>query len=77
MPWLVFEATKHALVCLSFEEIDERDRPPRRIWDDPEALHDHFARVKARRKREADPNYEAAPDGEPVENAAVKEFLRG
>lgn len=28
-------------------ELSEEDRPPRKIWDDPEALKDWFDRLKS------------------------------
>jgi hypothetical protein len=74
LPAGYFDAIGMALGFLSFEELPEEDRPPRRIWLNNEALKEHFAAVKARRKAEADPN---APDPieDPVDNPAARDLI--
>ena len=49
LPVSLFEAIKRALLFLSWEELPEDERPPRAIWLDNEALHEHFDEVRAAR----------------------------
>ena len=50
-PWTWFHAVRLAQIYLSFEELPDDERPPKRIWDDSEALNEHFRWVKAERDR--------------------------
>lgn len=56
---------------LSFDELPDNERPPRRIWTDGEKLNDWFARVK--RNREDEMKGHAIED--PVENELAAEML--
>lgn len=60
---------------ISFDELEEEERPPRKIWLDTEALESHFAMLKAKRKREAEGD--TTLEGEPVQNKAARELLSG
>lgn len=51
VPWTWFHAVRLAQVFLSFEELPDDERPPKRIWDDSEALTAHFRWVKQERER--------------------------
>lgn len=69
-----------ALIFLSFDEMEERDRPPKRIWLDGDKLREHMDMVKRRRKEEAerggrDSSLDEIED--PVENAAAKGLIVG
>jgi hypothetical protein len=36
LPHTIFEAIRSALLIISFDELPENERPPRRIWNDAE-----------------------------------------
>lgn len=72
LPWHLFEATRTALVYLSWEaNLPKDELPPKRIWDDPEALNEHFEMVEKRRREGRDgKNIE-----DPVQNEAAKSLI--
>lgn len=77
VPAIWFDAIRKALTFISWQENLEEDEVPKRaIWLDPDALEDHFAGVKQRRKEK----YEVKGGGEiedPVENPAAKDLVVG
>lgn len=74
LPGGYFDAITMALSFLSFEELPDDDRPPRKIWLNNEALKEHFAAVKARYKAKGDPNA-PEPIEDPVDNPAAKDLI--
>jgi hypothetical protein len=72
MPHTLFRAINRAVAILSWEELDEKERPPKAIWTDDEALVEHFQRIKRNRERER----EGQGIEDPVDNDFAKE-LRG
>lgn len=52
LPYTIHDALLSALGFLSFDELPEKERPPKRIWLDGEKLDAWFAEVK--RVREAE-----------------------
>jgi hypothetical protein len=76
LPHTLFEAYRVALMFLSFDELPEDERPPRRIWHDGEALREHFEAVKRSRRREAE-GHGSTRIEDPVDNQAAKELIVG
>lgn len=64
-----------AMFFLSFDELGEKERPPKKIWLDSEALHDWFEMVKRNREREA--KGDQIMEGEPVQNQAASALISG
>lgn len=58
------------MLILSWEELPEEERPPKRIWLDDERLNAFFQEVRRRRKQEA--SGERAPIEDPVQNEAAR-----
>ena len=74
-PYFWTDAVSSALLHLSWEELPAEDRPPKRMWDQPERLSAWFDEVKRRRD-------EKKPDGpgeieDPVENPAARSLIVG
>lgn len=72
MPYTLFRAINRAVAILSWEELPEKERPPKSLWDDDERLVEWFDRIKRNRDREA----EGQGIEDPVENDMAK-GLRG
>lgn len=60
---------------LSFDELAEDERPPKKIWLDTEAMESHFAAVKAKREREV--KGDTTLEGESVQNKAARDLVSG
>lgn len=75
LPYTVAEAIQRALTWLSFEELEESERPPRRIWQDDSKLKEWFAMVKKRREEKFGGKSTEIED--PVQNEAAKGLLVG
>lgn len=75
LPAPYFEHIRVSMIYLGFEEMPEDDRPPKSIWQEPDALKRHFDELKANRKRQADPTA-AEPIEEPVQNDLTKHITR-
>lgn len=73
LPHTLFDLIQQALRFLDFEELPRDERPPKSIWEDPEAMTAHFEMVEARRKEKAKGN----DIEDPVENEAAKDLLVG
>jgi hypothetical protein len=71
-PHVVFDAIRTALVILSFDELTEDERPPKRLWTDGERLKAWFDEVKRRR----DEKYGGKGPG-PIEDPVQNEAARG
>jgi hypothetical protein len=57
------EAINHGLVILSwFENYVSEELPPENLWDDTEAVEEHFKRVKERKDAERDGHKPAEED---------------
>lgn len=75
LPWRWFEAIRLAMYFLSFDELSEEERPPKKIWLDSEKLHDWFEMVKRNRERES--KGDTILEGEPVQNKAASALVSG
>lgn len=76
LPHTMFEATRLGLVFLGFEELGEKDTPPKRIWLDGDKLEAWFDEVRKRREREA--KGEGSDEIEdPVDNDAAALLIVG
>lgn len=72
-PYNLVDAITMGLGFLGFEENAPEDRPPKRIWQDPERLKAHWAAVRKRWKEGAD----GKEIDDPVENAAAEGLIVG
>ena len=55
VPWPLQEAINHGLTILSwYENYLPEEMPPENLWDDGEAIEDHFRRVRERKEAERD-----------------------
>lgn len=80
-PWVLFDAIRTALMFCKFEELPEKEVPPKRIWLDGDKLNDWFRMVKRRREEEmrgdggsSDSSYE---DGGMETNPAAAQLMVG
>lgn len=80
VPWYLHEAIQHALHVLSwFENYQEKEIPDENIWDDPQALEQHWKLVKIRREDERNGVTPADEDtvpgsGDMMDNAYASSF---
>jgi hypothetical protein len=74
-PHHLFDAVRFALVVLSFDELPSDERPPRRIWRDPDALEQHFAKVKKMREAKWGGDGKE-PIEDPVENPLIEAIIK-
>lgn len=74
LPHTLFTAIQTALTFLSFDELEEDERPPKRIWLDGEAMKDWFREVKRKRKEKYGGDGHQ-PIDDPVQNAAAKGLI--
>lgn len=70
LPHTIFDAIRTAAVYLSFEELPEDERPPRRIWRDGDQMAEHFEAVRRRRNQPPGAQIE-----DPVENEAARDLI--
>lgn len=75
LPAKLAEAIHRALTCLSFDELLDDERPPRRIWTDNRKLKEWFAQVSKRRQEKYGGSSREIED--PVQNQAAQELLVG
>lgn len=73
-PYNLVNSITMGLGYLGFEEHSLEDRPPKRIWEDPEKLKAHWAAVRKRWKNEGG-GEEAIED--PIDNAAAAGLIVG
>lgn len=76
LPHPFFEAIRVALMVIGFDELDEDERPPKRIWLDGERMSAWFKEVR-RRRREKYSGKGAGEIEDPVQNQAAKDLLVG
>lgn len=74
LPWPFFDAIRQAFSIISWQELPDDERPPKRLWLDSEGLGMWFARVKRERERK----YGLKPgesDGGPMEESGLVDDL--
>lgn len=59
------------MVYISFDELPEDERPPRRMWLDDEGLKAHFDRIRRDRDAKYGADGGAGPIEDPVQNQAA------
>lgn len=59
------------MAYISFDELPDDERPPRRIWLDDDALQAHFQRVRRDRDAKYGVGDKAGPIDDPVSNQAA------
>lgn len=67
LPYTHFEAIRRAMIFLSFEELEKKDQPPKRIWLDTEKLNAWFDRLRREREETKKPGIDGTIE-DPVEN---------
>jgi hypothetical protein len=75
-PHTVLEAIRIALMVIGFDELDEDERPPKRIWLDATRMEAWFKEIRRRRKEK----YSGKGSGEiddPVQNRAALDLIVG
>lgn len=53
LPFTIFNAIRMALYYLTFEELEEKEKPPKKIWLDADRMKQWAAEVKANRESRA------------------------
>lgn len=77
-PYNIHDAITKALLFLSFnEELDQEERPPKRIWLDPPRLKEWFDAVKKQREKKYGVDGKKEIEGPSVENKAAKNLISG
>lgn len=71
-PYNLVDAITMGLAFLTFEQHDPKDRPRKRIWQDPERMKAHWDAVKRRHKEGRSDEVE-----DPIENAAAEGLIVG
>lgn len=61
---------------LSFDELPEEDRPPRRIWLEPDLMKAHWAEVKRAHKAKYGSKDDEGIDGPSERNSMMDDLLR-
>lgn len=76
LPATLHEAISKGLAFVSFDELPSDEKPPRKIWLDPERLDEWFVEVEKRRKEKygVDGNKDIE---DPVDNAAARGLIVG
>jgi hypothetical protein len=77
LPYTVHNAIMAALGFLSFEELPEKERPPKRIWLNSDAMEEWWADVKAMRKAEMEGKGGDESSGPMMKNALRDRLLIG
>lgn len=73
LPHTFYEAVRAALLFLSFDELPQDERPPKRIWTDGGRLAEWFDRIRRDRNRDV----ESKSIEDPVENDAASSLISG
>jgi hypothetical protein len=73
-PHLFVQAVRRALQYLSFDELAEEERPPKKIWLDNDKMTEWFDSVKRNRKSKANGqgDFQNMP-----ENEALRDIFKG
>ena len=78
LPHPFFDLIRRAMLYLGFDELDEDEVPPKRIWSDDEQLSEWFSEIRRRRKRKAEGKDDWSRDiDDPVDNAAAAGLIVG
>jgi len=77
LPHTIFAAIRAALIFLTFEELPEDERPPKRLWNDGDQLKAWFDEVKRRRDERYGGRSSPGEIEDPVQNDAAKSLLVG
>lgn len=72
LPHHIFDAIRSAHIYLSFDELPEDERPPKRIWRDGDKMAEFFDGVRRKRDQGSD---NAIDD--PVQNEAARNLIVG
>lgn len=75
-PHTLFAAIRVALMVISFDELDDDERPPRRIWLDNDRLAAWFKEMR-RKRHEKYGGKGPGPIEDPVNNGAARSLLVG
>lgn len=79
-PYTVFEAVRVGGIFLSWDELEEDERPPKRIWLDGERLEDWWLHVKRLREEKYGGGSRSSWDTsieDPISNDAAKGLIAG
>lgn len=79
-PHLFVEAIRAALYFLSFEELQDEERPPKKYWLNGDKMKQWWADVKSNRKRKIGGDggdYQSMPENELLKQAFVGRNFRG
>lgn len=77
-PHVLFEAIRAAVLIISFDDLAEEERPPRRIWLDADQLHAWFDEVRRKRKEQYSGDRDGpGPIDDPVQNEAARDLIVG
>lgn len=77
LPFHIHDAIAKGLAFASFDELPSEERPPRKIWLDPDKLKEWFDAVEKRRKEQYGGGGDRQPIEDPVENAAAEGLIVG
>lgn len=80
-PYTVFEAIRVGGIFVSWDELDEDERPPKRIWLDGDRLEEWWLHVKRRREEKygsggSSSSWDTSIE-DPVENSAARSLIVG
>lgn len=75
LPNTMFDALRLALSFLQFDELPKDERPPRRIWLDPERMSEWWKAVEKRRDERIKGDGSSEID-DPVSNSAARDLVR-
>jgi len=75
-PHPLFEAIRVALMVLGFDELEDNERPPKRIWLDGQRLQEWFKDVRRKRREKYDPKGGGEIE-DPVQNEAARSLIVG
>lgn len=76
LPYTLHDAILAALNFISFDELLDDERPPRKLWGDGEKLNMWFEEVKRKRNEKYGlDGSESGPIDNPVRNAAARDLI--
>lgn len=76
-PYNLADAILLALRFLKFDELEEEDRPPKRIWFDGDGLKRHWAEVRRRMEAKMKGEGDKQIEGDASPNDAAKQLIVG
>lgn len=76
-PWNLADAILTGISFTSWDELELRDRPSKRIWFDAEKLQEWWRGVKRRRKEEMEGKSSPEIEGDVMQNDAAKDLIVG